>query len=190
MTQVAVIGAGITGLAAAWELENAGAQPLVLESERRTGGVIVTERRDGFVVEGGPDGFLAAERRNMEQVAKFLKKNEVTVCAVGVDFSRARVEAHLRKVGGFENDEALLARARAIHEHRLASWRAAFEQARGTLFVVAAGDDNQDVSEYETLPASIEAPNVIARAQGSTAASGLPYDVDLVLSPSGVVGPA
>jgi len=61
VTQVAVIGAGITGLAAAWELEQAGAQPLVLESERRAGGVIVTERRDGFVIEGGPDGFLAAE---------------------------------------------------------------------------------------------------------------------------------
>jgi len=61
VSQVAVIGAGITGLAAAWELERAGVPPLVFESERRAGGVIVTERRDGFVVEGGPDGFLAAE---------------------------------------------------------------------------------------------------------------------------------
>jgi protoporphyrinogen oxidase len=61
VTQVAVIGAGITGLAAAWELEQAGVPSVVLESERRAGGVIVTERRDGFVVEGGPDGFLAAE---------------------------------------------------------------------------------------------------------------------------------
>lgn len=61
MTQIAVIGAGIAGLAAAWELEQAGVAPLVLESERRVGGVILTERRDGFVVEGGPDGFLAAE---------------------------------------------------------------------------------------------------------------------------------
>jgi len=61
MTHVAVIGAGITGLAAAWELERAGVPPLVFESERRAGGVIVTERRDGFVVEGGPDGFLGSE---------------------------------------------------------------------------------------------------------------------------------
>ena len=61
MTRVAVVGAGITGLAAAWEIARAGAEPIVLESEPRAGGVIVTERRDGFVVEGGPDGFLAAE---------------------------------------------------------------------------------------------------------------------------------
>ena len=61
MTTVAVVGAGVTGLSAAWELQRAGVEVVVLESERRAGGAIVTERRDGFVVEGGPDGFLAAE---------------------------------------------------------------------------------------------------------------------------------
>jgi protoporphyrinogen oxidase len=59
--RVAVVGAGISGLAAAWELAQAGADPLVLEASRRPGGVIVTERRDGCIVEGGPDGFLASE---------------------------------------------------------------------------------------------------------------------------------
>jgi len=56
-----VVGAGLTGLAAAWELTRAGADVVVLESERRTGGVVLTERQDGFLVEGGPDGFLASE---------------------------------------------------------------------------------------------------------------------------------
>ncbi|HEU5261839.1 MAG TPA: FAD-dependent oxidoreductase [Gemmatimonadales bacterium] len=56
-----VIGAGLAGLSAAWELRRAGADVVVLESERRVGGVVVTERFDGFVVEGGPDGFLAVE---------------------------------------------------------------------------------------------------------------------------------
>ena len=59
--KIIVVGAGIAGLAAAWELTRAGADVVVLESERRAGGVIVTETRDGFVVEGGPDGFLAGE---------------------------------------------------------------------------------------------------------------------------------
>ena len=61
MSRVVVVGAGIAGLAAAWDLAQGGADVTVLESERRPGGVIVTERRDGFLVEGGPDGFLAAE---------------------------------------------------------------------------------------------------------------------------------
>jgi oxygen-dependent protoporphyrinogen oxidase len=61
--KVIVVGAGIAGLAAAWELIRSGAdEVLVLESERRPGGVIVTERVDGFLVEGGPDGFLGGER--------------------------------------------------------------------------------------------------------------------------------
>src|SRR6266699_1736204 len=60
VSRVVVVGAGIAGLAAAWDLAQGGADVTVLESERRPGGVIVTERRDGFLVEGGPDGFLAA----------------------------------------------------------------------------------------------------------------------------------
>jgi oxygen-dependent protoporphyrinogen oxidase len=61
VSRVVVVGAGIAGLAAAWDFVRAGADVTLLESERRPGGVIVTERRDGFIVEGGPDGFLAAE---------------------------------------------------------------------------------------------------------------------------------
>ena len=58
---VVVAGAGIAGLAAAWELSRARVDAIVLEAGRRPGGMIVSERRDGFIVEGGPDGFLAAE---------------------------------------------------------------------------------------------------------------------------------
>ncbi len=60
--KVVVVGAGIAGLAAAWELSRQGGYEVtVLESERRAGGVIVTEHVQGFIVEGGPDGFLAGE---------------------------------------------------------------------------------------------------------------------------------
>ena len=66
-----MVGAGLAGLAAAWELEKGGVDVIVLEAGRRPGGVIVTERRDGFIVEGGPDGFLAAER-DIQDVAREL----------------------------------------------------------------------------------------------------------------------
>jgi oxygen-dependent protoporphyrinogen oxidase len=59
--KVIVVGAGIAGLAAAWELMKAGRDVTILESERRPGGVILTEPVAGFLVEGGPDGFLAGE---------------------------------------------------------------------------------------------------------------------------------
>lgn len=57
-----VVGAGLTGLTAAHELRRAGVPAVLVDAERRPGGVIVTERPvGGWVVEGGPDGFLRAD---------------------------------------------------------------------------------------------------------------------------------
>jgi oxygen-dependent protoporphyrinogen oxidase len=58
MNDVVIIGAGISGLAAAWELKQRGRRPLVLEQSGRPGGVIVTERAGGFVIDAGPDSIL------------------------------------------------------------------------------------------------------------------------------------
>lgn len=59
MTSVAVVGGGITGLAAAWEALGAGADVTVLEAGSRFGGRIVTEEVAGRPVDLGPDAFLA-----------------------------------------------------------------------------------------------------------------------------------
>lgn len=57
-----MVGAGLAGLAAAHELGRAGEAVLLIDAARQPGGVIVTERLGGgWVVEGGPDGFLAAD---------------------------------------------------------------------------------------------------------------------------------
>jgi len=53
-----IVGGGITGLSAAWELARAGQDFVLLESAPRVGSVIQTVRRDGFVAERGPDSFL------------------------------------------------------------------------------------------------------------------------------------
>lgn len=57
--RVAVVGGGIAGLAAAWELQRRGLEFVVLEASPRCGGVIRTEAADGFVMEAGPDTLLA-----------------------------------------------------------------------------------------------------------------------------------
>src|SRR6516164_2172347 len=60
MKQVVIVGAGISGLATAYRLQNLcpDANITVLEANQRPGGTIWTERRDGFQVEIGPNGFL------------------------------------------------------------------------------------------------------------------------------------
>ena len=62
--RVAVLGGGIAGLAAAYTLaraRQAGApvEELLIEARGRLGGVIRTEHLEGFVIEAGPDSFLA-----------------------------------------------------------------------------------------------------------------------------------
>lgn len=63
--RVAVVGAGIAGLAAAHRLaelqrERApGLETVLFEAAGRLGGSIATERSDGFVIEKGPDSFLS-----------------------------------------------------------------------------------------------------------------------------------
>ena len=61
---MAVIGGGVSGLSAAYTLaraRQAGAavEELLIEAGPRLGGVIHTERVEGFVIEAGPDSFLA-----------------------------------------------------------------------------------------------------------------------------------
>ena len=58
MIEVAIVGAGIAGLAAGWELIQRGVRPAIFERTSRPGGVILTERADGFVIEAGPDSVL------------------------------------------------------------------------------------------------------------------------------------
>ncbi len=54
MADVIVIGGGLTGLAAAWELEKRGVGYTLIEVKGRLGGSIISEKRDGFVLDGGP----------------------------------------------------------------------------------------------------------------------------------------
>jgi len=58
--RVLVVGAGITGLSAAYHLTKTrpDVEIKLIEVRDRAGGNIETERRDGFVLDGGPDCFL------------------------------------------------------------------------------------------------------------------------------------
>ena len=64
----AIIGGGITGLAAAWELSKAGRPAVLIEKDSALGGVIRTDNVQGCVIEAGPDSFLAAKPAALELI--------------------------------------------------------------------------------------------------------------------------
>lgn len=59
---VIVVGAGLAGLSAAFRLEKAGCPVTVVEALDRPGGRVLTNRRDGFVIDAGPDALTAGYR--------------------------------------------------------------------------------------------------------------------------------
>ena len=56
-----VIGGGISGLACAYKLQQAGIPARVLEAGIRPGGLIRTGEKDGFRFDFGPQSFLTTE---------------------------------------------------------------------------------------------------------------------------------
>jgi len=60
MKSVVIIGAGITGLTAAFYLKRAGVPVTVYEAGERAGGVIRSRRQGGFLAESGPNTLLEA----------------------------------------------------------------------------------------------------------------------------------
>jgi oxygen-dependent protoporphyrinogen oxidase len=65
-----VVGAGISGLTTAYALQKAGIAPRIVEAAARPGGVIQSVKRDGYLLECGPqsfsgNGFISAMCRDL-----------------------------------------------------------------------------------------------------------------------------
>ena len=58
MAPVIIVGGGIAGLSAAFELHRRAVPFLLLEAGSRAGGVVLSEQVDGFTIDAGPDSLL------------------------------------------------------------------------------------------------------------------------------------
>jgi oxygen-dependent protoporphyrinogen oxidase len=82
MKRIAIIGGGIAGVAAAYELsrqQRAGAaiEFTLFEATHRLGGIVETERRDGFVVECGPDSWVTEKDGARELAIELRLESEI-----------------------------------------------------------------------------------------------------------------
>lgn len=67
---VAIVGGGISGLSAAYELDRRHVPFVLLEKSARLGGVIRTERAGGFTIDAGPDALLVHKPAALELCAE------------------------------------------------------------------------------------------------------------------------
>ena len=115
MRDVIIVGGGISGLTAAWKLQQAGKDVQVFEEHRRAGGNVQTLDQDGFRLEKGPNSFMGSS----EFIWQLIEE-------AGLD---AQVEPAL-KIGGnrfIYRDGALHplpTSIKAFLTSRLLSWRA------------------------------------------------------------------
>jgi oxygen-dependent protoporphyrinogen oxidase len=82
MKRFAIVGGGISGLAAAYELELARKRGAdidwqLYEASSRLGGIVETTVRDGFVLEGGPDGWVTEKPWARELAIELGLKDEL-----------------------------------------------------------------------------------------------------------------
>ena len=75
--KVIVIGGGISGLSAAYDLSRAGVECTVLEKQARAGGVIETRFAEGCTLECGPDSFLSAKPAALELIRELGLEGDV-----------------------------------------------------------------------------------------------------------------
>lgn len=90
-----VVGGGISGLAAAWEGVRRGAHVTIVESATRWGGKIHTEHADGFLIEHGPDGYLARKPAIGQLIGELGLDDRV----IGVDGEGAARQVQVRSDG-------------------------------------------------------------------------------------------
>ncbi len=95
-----MVGGGITGLSAAFYLQRQARERgirlelTLIEAAHRLGGKIQTVRRDGFIVERGPDSFLARKAGMRDLVKGLGLENELVRSAAGQTYVLSGEELH------------------------------------------------------------------------------------------------
>ncbi len=100
MKRVAIVGAGISGLAAAWQLSRTADAPqvTVFDAAMRAGGIIETIRQDGFVIELGPDSWVSEKPAARELAMELGLREELIASNDGTRKTHLLIDGRLKEL--------------------------------------------------------------------------------------------
>lgn len=147
--EVVVVGGGISGLVAARRLDQAGARVILLEKSHRLGGLVVTDRDEGFVIEGGADSFVAGKGSVLELAAELGLDAKVVSSRPEHRGSHVWWEGELRPLPG-----GLLlmvpSRIRSILGSPLLSWRGKTRALADLVLPRSTRDGDESLESFVT----------------------------------------
>lgn len=156
---VVIIGGGITGLATAYylqkEIKEKGLpiQVKLFEASNRLGGVIQTLKKDGFVIEKGPDSILARKKSAMRLIEDLGLKDKVISNTAGKSYILVKGKLHTMPEGSFMGIPTKvtpfafsslfspLGKLRAAGDFVLPKGKAQIDQSLGAFFRRRLGDE-------------------------------------------------
>jgi len=159
MSKVVIVGGGITGLSAAYYLQKEvreralPVEIVLLEAADRLGGKIETVKRDGYIIERGPDSFLARKPEMIELAEEVGMADKLVANATGSAYIYANGALHPIPVGSImgipTNEESFAAtnlvseagKARAREDLRLPKSPPGQDQSLGAFFRYRLGDE-------------------------------------------------
>jgi len=154
MTRVAIIGGGISGLAAAYALEelkrdsNAAVQYALYEASPRFGGVLRTEQVEGcFTIEAGPDSFLT-EKPQAADLCRALGLGDQLIGSN--DIQRTTYVALRNRLVPLPDGLMFMVPTRIAATLRspLFSWRAKLQMARELLQTPRSSEEDESVASF------------------------------------------
>ncbi|WP_026905687.1 protoporphyrinogen oxidase [Paucisalibacillus globulus] len=104
---IVIIGGGITGLSAAYYLHknikenNLPYQIKLVEAGKRLGGKINTYKRDGFIIERGPDSIIARKKPGVKLVEELGLKDQMVRNGTGQSYILVQGKLHKMPKGAF-----------------------------------------------------------------------------------------